>query len=143
MKKKSLIAALITVIGLRIVSSLLMAAFSWLFPLPDCADFSCSELTQQTLYQQSDYSRLFLSPWYRWDSIHYLDIAENGYSSENTENSVWPLLYPFLIRSLSGVMPPMQVALLLSTFSLFFPFIFCMIMSAGFGIKHLPTVCCC
>ncbi|MEN6434176.1 MAG: hypothetical protein ABFD58_00005, partial [Anaerolineaceae bacterium] len=25
---------------------------------------------------------LFITPWYRWDAVHYLDIAENGYASD-------------------------------------------------------------
>jgi Gpi18-like mannosyltransferase len=99
-----------------------MAVFSWLFPIPDCSDFPCSENTQQVLFQQNTYSRLFLSPWYRWDSVHYLDIAENGYQREATENSVWPPIFPFLIRSLSGIMPPMQAALFLSTLFAFLAF---------------------
>jgi hypothetical protein len=43
---------------------------------------------------------LFITPWYRWDAVHYLDIAENGYASDRN-TTVWPPLYPLLIKLFS------------------------------------------
>ena len=101
-----------------------MAAFSFSFPRPDCVEDFCSQETLLNLFEKSTYSRLFLAPWYRWDSVQYLEIAEYGYQIGQTENSVWPPLYPFLIRNLSRLMPPIQAALLISTLSLFLAFYF-------------------
>ena len=51
------------------------------------------------LENSSAISRLFLAPWYRWDTVHYLDIAQSGYSRAFL--SVWPPLYSGLIQLVS------------------------------------------
>lgn len=44
----------------------------------------------------------FLEIWNRWDTIHYLHIARDGYGSDPARERliVWPPLYPWLIRGL-------------------------------------------
>ncbi len=50
-----------------------------------------------TYENNSSISKYFLAPWYRWDTVQYLEIAEYGYDF-NTINTVWPPLYPFLTK---------------------------------------------
>ena len=57
------------------------------------------------LEQQSIYSKYFLSPWYRWDTIHYLEIADFGYDFDLV-NTVWPPLFPFVIKVLEFFIQP-------------------------------------
>lgn len=64
----------------------------------------------------------FLEAWKRWDSAHYLNIAENGYSGavENGEHIflVFYPLYPWLIKVLSYVVKDFRLAgLLISVIS--------------------------
>jgi hypothetical protein len=42
----------------------------------------------------------FISIWRRWDALHYLAIARDGYGAEATGGilSIWPPLYSWLIR---------------------------------------------
>ena len=124
MKSTSFKVALIATLGLRLTCSLFMALFSYLLPRPDCVDFLCSQNIQQTLYEKSAFSNYFLAPWYRWDSVQYLQISEMGYQTENKDDSVWPPLYPLLIRALSGIMSPMLSALLISTLAFFMAMFF-------------------
>ena len=124
MKHSSLKFALLATLGLRLTCSLYMALFSFLFPQPDCVDSLCSQNIQQALYKKSAFSNYFLAPWYRWDSVKYLEISEMGYQTENSVDSVWPPLYPLLIRGLSGIMHPMQAALLISTLAFFMAMVF-------------------
>ena len=55
----------------------------------------------------------FLEAWKRWDSAHYLNIAENGYKGaiENGEHIflVFYPLYPWLIRTLSIVVKDLRL----------------------------------
>jgi Gpi18-like mannosyltransferase len=50
-----------------------------------------------TYQSQGKLFNLFITPWYRWDTVHYLDLAENGYTSDS-KTTVWPPLYPLLIK---------------------------------------------
>ena len=55
-----------------------------------------------------------LGSWLRWDTICYLIIAETGYA--NPGLTVWPPLYPLLIRIFSFVFtPPVLAALVISS----------------------------
>lgn len=47
-------------------------------------------------------SSLLLGPWQRFDTQHYLRIARQGYAAE--EDSVFPPLYPALIRGVTAVL---------------------------------------
>lgn len=52
----------------------------------------------------TNFQRLFLSPWYRFDTIHYLEIAENGYQADD-HNSAFAPLFPALIHLVNFVIP--------------------------------------
>jgi len=43
-----------------------------------------------------------LQIWNRWDTVHYLNIARNGYGTDPEREIliIWPPLYPWLIRAL-------------------------------------------
>jgi Gpi18-like mannosyltransferase len=64
------------------------------------------------LENQGTISRLLLAPWYRWDTIHYIEIADYGYSF-NLLNSVWPPLYPLLTKLVSIIFTPTLLASLI------------------------------
>lgn len=58
--------------------------------------------------------KYFVSPWYRWDTIHYLEIAENGYRSDALDTA-WPPVYPLLIKLFSlGFLPTLIAGLMVS-----------------------------
>jgi Gpi18-like mannosyltransferase len=76
--------------------------------------------TLVTLEQESGFSRLFLAPWYRWDTVHYLEIAEFGYDFDPV-NTIWPPLYPFLIKTMNLVFQPSLLAGILVS-NIFFVF---------------------
>jgi Gpi18-like mannosyltransferase len=64
-----------------------------------------------------------LSAWLRWDTICYLLIAETGYTV-NAGLTVWPPLYPLLIRLFSFVVgTPIAAALLVSSIATWFTFV--------------------
>ncbi|HEY8297740.1 MAG TPA: mannosyltransferase family protein [Candidatus Baltobacteraceae bacterium] len=65
---------------------------------------------------------LLLNVWSRWDAVHYLDIAHNGY--HGTDMAFFPL-YPYLIRLLGHPAGNYLIAgLLISTTAFFFGLIF-------------------
>ncbi len=71
---------------------------------------------------QTRLSRLLSDPWYRWDTVHYVEIAEDGYSA-NLKNTVWPPLYPVLIRLFSfGFINSLHSALIISNIACIFAF---------------------
>ena len=111
---KSWLFAGVVVLALRLVSGVYLALISAGLPLLTCADFPCAPLEYESL-TDGGFSRLFLAPWYRWDSVHYLDIADSSYDVYGVENTVWPPLYPLLIRIFALLMPEMAAALLIST----------------------------
>ncbi|MBI1256131.1 MAG: hypothetical protein GC204_01550 [Chloroflexi bacterium] len=43
--------------------------------------------------------------WRRWDAVHYLDLAVNGYRADNPGPTVFGVLTPFSIRALDAVLP--------------------------------------
>lgn len=62
-----------------------------------------------------------LSAWLRWDTICYLIIAESGYT--NPGLTVWPPVYPLLIRLFSFVFqPPILAALVISSLATWLAF---------------------
>jgi len=64
-----------------------------------------SEITREilnNLENQNLFTKYFLAPWYRWDTTHYLEIADFGYGFDPI-NTVWPPLYPFLIKAITPV----------------------------------------
>lgn len=64
-------------------------------------------------WKESGYASL----WYRWDTLWYIDIAEEGYtySDEDISSVSWFPLYPLLIRLLSPLFPnPLITAMVIS-----------------------------
>ena len=111
MQKKALRYALISWLFLRIYTSLTLAFLTlwipvWFTPL---TDYSPELLAR--LENVSPASRLLLAPWYRWDTTHFLDIADTGYES-NLRNTGWLPLYPALIRLAKFIFPETLLAAL-------------------------------
>lgn len=61
--------------------------------------------------------------WHRWDSLHYLDIARNGYGPPETSTTlVLPPLLPLLIRAAGALTGSLMVgAVLVATLISFLP----------------------
>lgn len=57
---------------------------------------------------ESGLAGALLGPWQRFDSLHYLRIAGNGYAA--VEDSVFPPLYPLAIRALGFAFKPFMLA---------------------------------
>ena len=67
-------------------------------------------------------TNLLLAVWGRWDAVHYLDIATQGY--QGTDMAFFPL-YPFLIRILGAFTANHLIAgLIISNASFFFGLLF-------------------
>lgn len=68
------------------------------------------------LLNQDDFSRQFINPWFRWDTVWYLNIAAFGYQHGDGSIAFAPL-YPWLIRIFSVLLGGrfLFTALLLST----------------------------
>jgi Dolichyl-phosphate-mannose-protein mannosyltransferase len=115
-------AALLAFGGLRIFTTLWMAAFSLLVPVNGSQGLTWDPLPSQFVLGVQPLSRLFLLPWYRWDTLRYIQIAQFGYSTD-LMNTVWPPLYPLLIRAVEFIFPdPMLAALVVSSLAALFAF---------------------
>jgi len=68
----------------------------------------------QELEKNGFFSKYFLSPWFRWDTVHYVGIAENGYDSQPLY-TVWPPLYPILIKIFSTLFKPSLLAAMVAS----------------------------
>ena len=64
--------------------------------------FLLAALSVQTLFDQED---SWFTLWNRWDAIHYLGLAENGYTAEGEArfSIVFYPLYPWLVRAVAFV----------------------------------------
>lgn len=110
--KKALKTSLLAYAGLRIWSSLVLLLLT-MFPSSVIPADEPARSMLASLEQGGILNRLFLAPWYRWDTVHYIDLAQTGYSRAFL--SVWPPLYSGLIYlfSLTGL-NPMAAAVLVS-----------------------------
>ncbi len=110
--KPAIKAGLFAYLGIRIWSSAVLLLLT-VFPPAVQPSSEPARGMLTVLEKSSVISRLLLAPWYRWDTVHYLDIAQNGYSRAFL--SVWPPLYSWLIQlvSYTGI-PPMSAAVLVS-----------------------------
>jgi hypothetical protein len=70
------------------------------------------------IQSENIFMELFLTPWLRWDTVHYIGIAEFGYGGQELF-SVWPPLYPFLIKAFSTIFQPLILAAIIVS-NLFF-----------------------
>jgi len=106
---RATICALKSVLFLRLFSSVILLA-ACIFAPPKVLPADPATLaTLSAMENQGTLSRLLLAPWYRWDTINYIEIAEYGYST-NPLHSVWPPLYPLLTRLFSNVFTPTLLA---------------------------------
>ena len=108
---RAIVLSLVAFICLRIFTSSVLIIENFL-PGPPSPYSGITQETLSGLEQQSVFSRLFVAPWYRWDTVRYLEIADFGYDF-NTINTVWPPLYPFLIKIFSFVFKPSTFASIL------------------------------
>ncbi len=110
--KKAVRAGLLAFLGIRLWSSAVLLLLN-VFPATVTPAEEPARGMLAMLEQSSMFSRMFLAPWYRWDTVHYLDIAQNGYSRAFL--TVWPPLYSWLVHlvSLTGI-APMTAAILIS-----------------------------
>ncbi|PKO04915.1 MAG: hypothetical protein CVU41_14235 [Chloroflexi bacterium HGW-Chloroflexi-3] len=105
---RALFYALLAFLGLRIFTSLVLLIGEF----RPATVYPALEVTRNTLInleQKSSFSRLFLAPWYRWDTVHYLEIADFGYDFDPV-NTIWPPLYPVLIKIINFLYQPSLVA---------------------------------
>ena len=70
-------------------------------PLPEDRDEAIRPYLGELVLDKG-VSGLLLGPWQRFDSQRYLVIAREGYANE--QNSVFPPLYPLVIRVLGGLL---------------------------------------
>ncbi len=113
--KQPIIIGLTGYLGLRVWSSAVLLILNFFPPqvIP-----SNLQVRNDLFFLENNgvLSRLFLAPWYRWDSVYYLELAQNGYSRAFL--TVWPPLYSGLIH-LGAVLgfAPISAAIILSNLS--------------------------
>lgn len=98
--KSSVKSALIIFLTARIFLSLWAVLVLAVNPLPTEPDERLRPYAGQPILTEGATGQL-LGPWQRFDSQHYLRIARQGYAEE--AESVFPPLYPMMIRGLGGV----------------------------------------
>ncbi len=107
---RALMGALVSYLALRLLCSLVPLIGLVLPPVTHPANPGI-EAQLSTLENQSAVSRYLLAPWYRFDSMSYVSIAENGYLTDTT-NASWPPLYPMLIWLVARLVRPTLLAAL-------------------------------
>jgi hypothetical protein len=110
--------AMVATAALRIFYSAMAAAFVP-FLHPDPALIHSNALTENLPSPNGLYYAL-LGIWQRFDTLWFLRIAERGY--DRPMAVIFYPLYPAAIRLLSGLMPALAAALLVSTVAAFFSF---------------------
>lgn len=110
--------------GLRIFYTALAAAFLPFLP-PDPTPIHSNALTEN-LPAPHGLNYALLGIWERFDTLWFLRIAKQGY--DRPMAVIFYPLYPLAIRLMSGLMPALVAALLISTVAAFFFF---------WGLLHL------
>ncbi len=110
--------ALATTVAGRVFFSAVAAVFS-LFLHPDPALIHSNALTENLPAPHGLYYAL-LGIWERFDTLWYLRIAQHGYDLPMAV--IFYPLYPAAIRLVSGLMPAIAAALVVSTAAAFFCF---------------------
>ncbi len=101
-------------IALRLFTALVLLAVGLFLPATYQPGDPTIAANLRMMEGQSLFSKYFIAPWYRWDSLHFTSIAEQGYA--NKIETVWPPLYPLLTRAAATVVTPTLLAgLLVST----------------------------
>jgi hypothetical protein len=125
---RAIVLSIIAFFCLRIFTSSVLL-IDIILPSPEPPYSEVTQAILSDLEQQSGFTRLFLAPWYRWDTARYLEIADFGYDF-NFINTVWPPLYPFLIKITALLFKPTILAALVVS-NVFFVF--------GLGLFYLLT----
>lgn len=89
---------LLIFISLRVFLTLWAVIVLLILPLPSEPDEVLRPYEGQPILSDGAAGWL-LGPWQRFDTLHYTAIAANGYEDE--ANSVFPPLYPWLIRAVA------------------------------------------
>ncbi|HNT55472.1 MAG TPA: mannosyltransferase family protein [Anaerolineaceae bacterium] len=106
-------AALAAFLALRLLSSGLAALTATLAPVWIEVEAPHDPALLAQLEEGGRMLQLLAAPWYRWDTVNYIEIAQHGYA--NQQNTIWPPLYPLLIRAGMGLgLHPLAAALLAS-----------------------------
>ncbi|MEN6408096.1 MAG: glycosyltransferase family 39 protein [Anaerolineaceae bacterium] len=105
-------SALWGMITLWLVAAGVILLASLTLPEPAGPPSLYSVETMERLEDQNVFSRYILAPWYRWDTVNYLAIADEGYRSD-LRLTVWPPLYPLLIRGFTVLTGESMLAALL------------------------------
>ncbi|MCB8927490.1 MAG: hypothetical protein H6652_17900 [Ardenticatenaceae bacterium] len=92
--------ALIIFVVLRLFLTFWAMAAQLASPVPDEPRESRRPYLDQPILNDGA-AGLLLGPWQRFDALHYTRIAAQGYAHE--EDSVFPPLYPLLMRTLGGL----------------------------------------
>lgn len=92
--------ALIIFVVLRLFLSAWAMVAQLASPVPDVADEVVRPYLHQPILNEGA-AGLLLGPWQRFDALHYTRIAAAGYA--HPEDSVFPPLYPWLMRALGGL----------------------------------------
>jgi len=110
--------ALAVTVGMRVFYTALAMAFVP-FLRPDPATIRTNALTEN-LPSPHGLHYALLGIWERFDTLWFLRIAEHGY--DRPMAVIFYPLYPAWIRLMSGLMPNIAAALLVSTVAAFFSF---------------------
>jgi hypothetical protein len=103
--------ACIAFLALRVLTMAWMALMAGMLPVYNTVH---NELPAY-IHLDRFVDRFLLAPWCRWDTLHYLEIATQGYSADSPA-TVWPPLYPALIWATNRVIPnPAAAALVVSS----------------------------
>ena len=108
---RALFYAIISFLFLRLFSSFVLL-IGFFQPSPVTPSSEISREVLFNLENTSFFNKFFLAPWYRWDTTHYLEIADFGYDF-NFMNTAWPPLYPFLIKITDSLFSPTILAALI------------------------------
>ncbi len=112
--RRAVLYSLGLVIALRLFTALVLLAIGLFLPATYQPGDPTIAANLRMMEGQSLFSKYFIAPWYRWDSLHFVSIAEQGYADKI--ETVWPPLYPLLTRAVATVITPTLLAgLLVST----------------------------
>ena len=92
--------SLIIFLALRLFLTGWAVVAQMVVPLPETADERIRPYLNQPILDDGA-TGLLLGPWQRFDALHYTRIAAEGYA--HPEDSVFPPIYPLLIRALGGL----------------------------------------
>lgn len=108
--------ALMATLALRVLFSVIAGGLSFFLRLEP--SFIQSNSFTQGLAAPGSWNYAALGVWERFDTLWYVHIAQHGYDVPMTV--IFYPLYPFTIRAVSWIVPPIVAALVVSTVAAFF-----------------------